>query len=114
MLKLCNNREIYTGSCWHMENDRLKFVFCQDSKKRSIIFLASKLQISIRFFQQRQIRISKYLHFYDEQNLLFAITLMQCLRKVPTNSKVFLYGLLNMREKQILTSVIEIQKENWG
>ena len=36
------------------------------------------------------------------------------LRTVPTNSKVFLRGLLNMREKQILTSVIEIQKENWG
>ena len=32
---------------------------------------------------------------------------------VPTNSKVFLRGLLNMREKQILASVIEIQKENW-
>ena len=36
------------------------------------------------------------------------------LRTVPTNSKVFLRGLLNMRKKQILTSVIEIQKENWG
>ena len=33
---------------------------------------------------------------------------------MPTNSKVFLRGLLNMREKQILTSVIEIQKENRG
>ena len=33
---------------------------------------------------------------------------------VPTNSKVFLRGLLNMREKQILTSIIENQKENWG
>ena len=32
------------------------------------------------------------------------------LRTVPTNSKLFLRGLLNMREKQILTSVIEIQK----
>ena len=32
--------------------------------------------------------------------------------KRPTNSKVFLPGLLNMRVKQ--TSVIEIQKENWG
>ena len=36
------------------------------------------------------------------------------LRTVPTNSKVFLRGLLAMREKQILTSVIEIQRENWG
>ena len=36
------------------------------------------------------------------------------LRAVPTNSKVVLPGLLNMREKQILISVIEIQKENWG
>ena len=36
------------------------------------------------------------------------------LMTVPTNSKVFLRGLLNMQEKQILTSVIEIQKEKWG
>ena len=33
------------------------------------------------------------------------------LRTVPTNSKVFLRGLLNMREKQILTSAIEIQRK---
>ena len=32
------------------------------------------------------------------------------LRTVPTNSKLFLRGLLNMREMQILTSVIEIKK----
>ena len=31
---------------------------------------------------------------------------------VPTHSKVFLRDVLNKREKQILTSVIEIQKEN--
>ena len=36
------------------------------------------------------------------------------LRTVPANSQVFLRGLLNMREMQILTSVIEIQKENCG
>ena len=36
------------------------------------------------------------------------------LRMVPTNSKVFLRGFMNMLEKQILTSVIEIQNENWG
>ena len=36
------------------------------------------------------------------------------LRTVPTNSNVFLSGLLTMRENQILTSVIEIQKEKWG
>ena len=41
-------------------------------------------------------------------------SLINVLRTVPTNSKVFLHGLLNIREKQILTSVIEIQKENWG
>ena len=35
------------------------------------------------------------------------------LRTVPTNSKVCLRGLLNMREKKILASVIRIQKENW-
>ena len=36
------------------------------------------------------------------------------LRMVLTKSKVFLRGLLNMREKQILTSFIEIQKEIGG
>ena len=36
------------------------------------------------------------------------------LRTVPNNSKVFLRGFMNMREKQISTSVIKIQKENWG
>ena len=37
------------------------------------------------------------------------------LRTVPTNSKVFLPGLcMNMRENQILTGVVGIQKENWG
>ena len=36
------------------------------------------------------------------------------LRTVPTNSKVFLRGFMNMRENQISTSVIKIQKENWG
>ena len=34
------------------------------------------------------------------------------LRTVPTNSKLCLRGLLNMREKKILASVIGIQKEN--
>ena len=34
------------------------------------------------------------------------------LRTVPTNSKVFLRGFMKMREKQISTSVIKIQKEN--
>ena len=34
------------------------------------------------------------------------------LRTVPTNSKVCLRGLLNMREKKILASVIGIQKQN--
>ena len=33
---------------------------------------------------------------------------------MPTNSKVFLHGLLNVREKQILTSDIEIQKKIGG
>ena len=36
------------------------------------------------------------------------------LRTVPTNSKVFLSGLLNMWEEQILTSVIDIQKKKIG
>ena len=33
------------------------------------------------------------------------------LRTLPTNSKVFLRGCMDMREKQISTSVIKIQKE---
>ena len=40
--------------------------------------------------------------------------MFRMLRTVLTNSKVFLCGLLNMQEKLILTSVIEMQKENWG
>ena len=36
------------------------------------------------------------------------------LRTVPTNSKVLMRGFMNMREKQISTSVIKIQRENWG
>ena len=36
------------------------------------------------------------------------------LRTVPTNSRVFFRGLLNIREKQISLNVIKIQKENWG
>ena len=42
------------------------------------------------------------------------LSLLHKLRTVPTNSLVFLRGLLSMREKQSLTSVIEIQKEIWG
>ena len=30
------------------------------------------------------------------------------LRTVPTNAKVFLHGFLNVQEKQILTSVINL------
>ena len=37
---------------------------------------------------------------------------LYCLRMGPTNSKAFLCGLLNMREKHSLTSVIEIHKGN--
>ena len=45
---------------------------------------------------------------------LYLDSFSDTLRTVPTNSKVFLRGFLNVREKQILTSGIEIQKENWG
>ena len=48
------------------------------------------------------------------KNVACLNSLIGSLRKVPTNSKVFLRGLLNMREKQILTSIIEIQKEIGG
>ena len=46
--------------------------------------------------------------------IFVGLFLKSYLRTVPTNSKVVLRGFLNMREKQILTTVIEIQKENWG
>ena len=36
------------------------------------------------------------------------------LRTVATNSKVFFARFINMREKKISASVIEIRKENWG
>ena len=36
------------------------------------------------------------------------------IRTVPTNSKVFLRGLLNMWKKQILTSGTEISKKKTG
>ena len=43
------------------------------------------------------------------------LTTAKNLRTVPTiiQRYIFLRGLLNMREKQILTSVIEIRKEKW-
>ena len=61
----------------------------------------------------------EYSHDFADNTLLVCCFFLTVdtplnLRKVPTNSKVFLRGLLTMREKQILTSVIEIQKENWG
>ena len=40
-----------------------------------------------------------------------AVVHFTILRAVPNNTKVFLRCLLNMLEKQILTSVIEIQKK---
>ena len=49
-----------------------------------------------------------------ENTLAVFATCVIVLRTVPTNSMVFLRVLLNMREKQNLTSVIEIQNENWG
>ena len=36
------------------------------------------------------------------------------LRTVPTNSKVFLRGLLNMREKQILQVLLKSKKKIGG
>ena len=46
--------------------------------------------------------------FRVQNELSFESLFLLYLRTVPTNSKVFLRGLLNMQEKQILTSVIEI------
>ena len=56
--------------------------------------------------------------FYPKQivqsNLSCDVCSGNLLRTVPTNLKVFLRGFIKMREKQISTSVIKIQKENWG
>ena len=43
---------------------------------------------------------------HESQAAAVIVTMDTSLRTVPTNSKVFLRGLLNMREKHILTSVI--------
>ena len=43
-----------------------------------------------------------------------AVNNLGCLRTVPTNSKVFLRGFLTIREKQILTSAIEIQTSHFS
>ena len=48
------------------------------------------------------------LQFGKECHTLLCILKLFTNRTVPTNSKVFLRGLLNIREKQILTSVIEM------
>ena len=57
---------------------------------------------------------AKPLFFFISHSIIWESFSKEDLRTVPTNSKVFLRGLPNLREKQILTSVIEIQKENWG
>ena len=44
--------------------------------------------------------------------IVVANIFLASLRTVPTNSKVFL--LLTMREKEIMTNVIEIQKKIGG
>ena len=46
--------------------------------------------------------------------LKVAILIKTPLRTVPTNSKVLFAQFINVREKQIWTSVIEIRNENWG
>ena len=42
----------------------------------------------------------------------YRCTWISILRAVPTNSKIFLPRFMTMQEMSILTSVIEIQKEN--
>ena len=41
-------------------------------------------------------------------------TLEPLLRAVPTNSKAFLRGCMDVLEKQFSRSVVKIQKEKWG
>ena len=68
---------------------------------------------------QKENAVWRILHFFCFVFVFFCFFLHEGdksyyrLRTVPTNSKVFLRGLLNMREKQISASVIKIPKENW-
>ena len=54
------------------------------------------------------------MEFADTIDVNSADSVIACfvLRTVPTNSKVFLRGCMDMRKKQISTSVIKIQNEN--
>ena len=68
------------------------------------------------FFAKKLISVSQSPTLFYQRDLAFRPSKIQLcdramiipvsrLRAVPTNSKVFLRGFLNMREKQILTSV---------
>ena len=48
------------------------------------------------------------------QAIDWGVNLRPSLRTVPTNSKVFLRGFMNMWEKQISTSVIKSKKKIGG
>ena len=67
--------------------------------------------VSVTFLTTLVTRISIIIHGSQNSDRL---ELWSVLRMMPSNSKVFLSGLMNMREKQILASVIEIQKETCG
>ena len=79
-----------------------------------IIFLTAALKEIANFVLNRGVR-----KFWKGPVMIVIIktttsSYLIALRTVPINSKVFWRGLLNMGEKQILTSDIEIQEENWG
>ena len=83
------------------------------SKAPNITFKVSSLPPSIQLFNLTSHQECKFktwltwMYFESTQDEGY-------LRMVPTNSQVFLRDLPNIREKKIITCVIEIQKENWG
>ena len=85
----------------HLVNRALDLMSAHDPKKRRFIGFILVRLLTGRDQLKRGLWGREYL-------------MSKSLRTVPTNSMIFLHGLLNMREKQMLKSVIAIQKENWG
>ena len=101
-------------------------VLGSDSASSLITVLGMKIDIFLRFLPILWSYISYLLCFFVHLIGLSAITIIYQLldvlsqlygahsKRCAYQKKRGLRGVLNMREKQILTSVIEIQKENWG
>ena len=55
-----------------------------------------------------------FLWHLQNNNVIWSWPNSKLLRTVPTSKEVFFARLMTMREKQILSRAIEIQKENFG